>query len=772
MRLAINTFIVAAAFLFQSSLLAAPKTVGAHGITYEGKVKPLLEQYCYGCHGNGKHKGDLALDDYKDLAAVLKDRKRWALVMKNLENHEMPPENKPQPAPAERDLIQHWIENELFNVAGGTPDPGRVTIRRLNRAEYNNTIRDLVGVDFHPADDFPADDVGYGFDNIGDVLSLPPLLLEKYLTAADKIMDEAIVTHTQYIGPTARFEAEKLPHLAKDSSVYGGYALSLNKEGDVFLPLEVSQTADYLIRVRAFGQQAGPELTKLELRLNEKPLKVFEVAAVETASKTYEFKVRLEEGPNCIAAAYINNFVDPNLGDRNLVIDYLEIVGPVQLKAIPDSQRRIFGQQPKTGAKSDWARQIVSTFVKRAYRHPAEKQEVDRLMQLFEATQKDGSNFEEGIQITLQAVLVSPNFLFRGELQPEPDNPKSVQPVNDYALASRLSYFLWSSMPDDELFALAEKKSLRKNLDAQIKRMLQSPRANALVENFADQWLQIRNLANVSPDPKMFPRFNEGIRKAMQQETESFFQGIVREDRSVLEFIDADYTYLNEPLAQFYGIPDVKGPAFRRVPLGKSRRGGVLTQASVLTITSNPTRTSPVKRGKWILENILGTPPPPPPPDVPELSEAKEKVLSGTLRQRMEQHREKPICASCHARMDPIGFGFENFDAIGQWRDKDGTFDIDPAGKLVSGETFIGPSDLKTVLRTSKRDEYLRCLTEKMLTFALGRGIEYYDKPAVDRITTALVKNKFKFSTLISEVAHSTPFQMRRGEGEHLAENH
>jgi len=590
------------------------------------------------------------------------------------------------------------------------------------------------------------------------------------LSAADKIMDQAIVTRTQYTGPTARFEAEKLPFVAQGSGPYGDYALSLNKEGDVFLPLEVSKAGEYLIRVRAFGQQAGPELTKLKLSLNEKPLKVFEVAAIENSPRVYEFKTHLDSGPSCIAAAYINNFVDPNLGDRNLIIDYIELVGPVQLKEIPESQRRIFGQQPKSGLKTDRARQIVSNFSRRAYRRPPEIQEVDRLMQIFDATQKDGNNFEEGIQITLQAVLVSPYFLFRGELQPDPDNPKAVHAVNDYALASRLSYFLWSSMPDDELFALAEKKALRKNLDAQVKRMLQDSKAKALVENFADQWLQIRNLAFVSPDPKMFPKFNEEVRQAMQQETEAFFQGIIREDRSVMEFIDADYTYLNEPLANYYAIPGVSGAEFRRVPLKKGQRGGVLTQASILTITSNPTRTSPVKRGKWILENILGTPPPPPPPDVPELSEAKEKVLSGTLRQRMEQHREKPLCASCHARMDPIGFGFENFDAVGQWREKDGTFDIDPAGKLVSGESFQGPSELKNVLLTAKRDEYIRCLSEKMLTFALGRGVEYYDKPAIDRITTALTKNKFKFSTLIGEVARSTPFQMRRGEGEHLAD--
>jgi choline dehydrogenase-like flavoprotein len=398
------------------------------------------------------------------------------------------------------------------------------------------------------------------------------------------------------------------------------------------------------------------------------------------------------------------------------------------------------------------------------------KEEVDRLMKLFALADRHGESFERSIQVALEAVLVSPGFLFRGELQPEPNNPGMVQPVDEFALASRLSYFLWSSMPDEELFALAGRNALRKHLEQQVRRMLRDPKAGALVENFAGQWLQIRNLKLVAPDKMTFPDFDDNLRAAMAKETEMFFTEILQQDRSVVEFLDADYTFVNGRLARLYGLPGVTGDDFRRVSLKGTHRGGLLTEAAILTIASTPTRTSPVKRGKWVLENLLGAPPPPPPPDVPELKEGKDAALTGTMRQRMEQHRENPICASCHARMDPIGFGLENFNGIGEWRDKEGDFPIDPAGQLVTGETFNGPGELKSILVKHKRDDFAHCLTEKMLTYALGRGLEYYDKCAMDQITKRLAKNHYRFSTLILEIVKSTPFEMRRGEDEQLAE--
>ncbi len=600
-------------------------------------VKPLLAQYCYGCHGE-KKKGDLDLRIYRDEASVRRDLRVFEKVLRNLQSHEMPPENKPQPSAAERDRIALWAASFFSTCDCAHPDPGRVTLRRLNRAEYNNTIRDLVGVNFQPADDFPADDSGYGFDNIGDVLSLSPVLLEKYMGAAEKVLNAAVAS------PAA-----------------------------------------------ANGQ--------------------------------------------------VNSSAPERSGAYN----------------------RIFISQPTPETRLACARTIITNFATRAYRRPITSQEQERLVALFRSLDAPDQSFEESVKMVLEAVLVSPQFLFRGELQPAPGDSQTARPVDEYALASRLSYFLWSSMPDEELFSQAEHRTLRRNLDSQVKRMIQDPKAGALVSNFAGQWLQLRNLDLVCPDPARFPAFNDALRKSMRRETELFFSHILQENRSVFEFFGANYSFVDERLAQLYGIPGVKGDEFRLVNPKRPERGGLLTQASILTITSNPTRTSPVKRGKWVLENMLAAPPPPPPPNVPPLQEHKT-ALDGTLRQRMEQHRSDPNCMACHSRMDPIGFGLENYDAIGAWRGKDEGQPIDASGKLVSGEAFNGPAELKAILLKKKRDDFVRCLSEKMLTYALGRGLEYYDKCAVDKIRKNLARDGYRFRTLILEIARSAPFQMMRGE--------
>ena len=767
---------------FQLTQAAAPaettrKTKGGQpsgDAAFQTQVKPLLGKYCLGCHGE-KKKGDLDLRVYTDEASVLRDRKTFAKVIKNLQAHEMPPEKKPQPTPEERELIAAWIQSEIFKCDCDHPDPGRVTIRRLNRAEYNNTIRDLVGVDFQPADDFPADDSGYGFDNIGDVLSLPPVLLEKYLAAARKILHQAIVTDLK-AKPLQHFDADALDGTAPGESLGGGIK-RLGREGNIFVAVNFPHDGEYILRAKAYGEQAGPEPARMSFSLDDKELKRFDVKAEEPAPEIYETRLQATAGAHKFAAAYLNNYrnpkdPDPKNRDRNLVIHYLDVedTDPSHPVALPESHRRIFFRQPTPGTKAEVARELIGRFATRAFRRPVTKEEVDRLMKLFALADTHGESFERSVKVALEAVLVSPYFLFRGELQPEPNNPSVVRPVDEFALASRLSYFLWSSLPDDELFALAERKALRKNLEQQVKRMLKDPKVKAFVDNFAGQWLQIRNLKLAAPDKKLFPEFDDDLRAAMAKETELFFTDIVRQDRSVLEFLDANFTFINERLARLYGIQGVRGDDFLRVSLKGTHRGGLLTQGSILTVTSTPTRTSPVKRGKWVLENILGAPPPPPPPDVPELKEGKEAALTGTLRQRMEQHRQNPMCAACHARMDPIGFGLENFNGIGEWREKEGDFSIDPAGKLVSGETFNGPDDLKTILMKRKRDDFVHCLTEKMLTYALGRGLEYYDKCAVDQITKRLAKGRYKFSTLISEIVKSTPFELRRGEEEQLAE--
>jgi mono/diheme cytochrome c family protein len=742
---------------------------------FQTRIKPLLGKYCVDCHGE-KKKGDLDLRVYTDAESVLRDRRTFAKVVKNLQAHEMPPEKKPQPTAEERELITAWIQSEIFKCDCDHPDPGRVTIRRLNRAEYNNTIRDLVGVNFQPADDFPADDSGYGFDNIGDVLSLPPVLLEKYLAAAQKILSKAVVTDLRPKSPVKRFDADGLDGTAPSESLGGGIK-RLGREGDIFSSVRFPHDGEYLLRAKAYGEQAGPEPARMSFSLDGKELKKFDVTAEEPAPQVYEVRVQVSAGTHRFSAAYLNNYrnpKDPNPKnrDRNLVIHYLEVedTDPGQPPVLPETHKRIFVRQPTPETKIEVARETVGRFAASAFRRPVVKEEVDRLMKLFALADSNGESFEKSVELALEAVLVSPSFLFRGELQPDPNNPAVMLHVEEFALASRLSYFLWSSMPDDELRALAGRKALRKNLDQQVKRMLKDPKAHALVENFAGQWLQIRNLKLVAPDKNLFPEFDDNLRAAMAEETELFFTEIVRQDRSVLDFLDADYTFVNGRLAKLYDLSGIEGEEFQRVSLKGTHRGGLLTQASILTVTSTPTRTSPVKRGKWVLENLLGTPPPPPPPDVPEFKEGKEAALTGTLRQRMEQHRENPMCAACHARMDPIGFGMENFNGIGQWREKEGEFSIDPAGKLVSGETFNGPADLKSMLFKSKRDDFVRCLTEKMLTYALGRGLEFYDKCALDQITKRLAKDRFKFSTLILEIVKSTPFDRRRGEEEQVTE--
>ncbi|MEW6305350.1 MAG: DUF1592 domain-containing protein, partial [Verrucomicrobiota bacterium] len=741
-------------------------------LDYRKDIKPILEQYCWDCHADGMKKGGFSFDDHSSETALLKDRHIWEMVSHNVSQKIMPPEKKPQPSEAERAKIARWVETEVFKIDPKNPDPGRVTIRRLNRQEYNNTIRDLVGVDFQPADDFPADDSGYGFDNIGDVLSIPPVLLEKYLAAADNILSKAIV-----VGPP-KPAVRRVPADQISGGMDSGGARALISAGELTVKYQAPVDDEYNIRVRAFEQRAGPDPARMGLRIDGKEVKVFDVRASRQNPDTYSFKARLPAGARNLAVAFLNDYYNTDSrdrrmrGDRNLYVDHFEIEGPLTKgKAeYPETHRRIFVRQPTGPAdRMTAAREIIASFTRRAYRRPVTDEEVTRLLRFVELAEKDGQSFEAGIKLALSAVLVSPQFLFRGELQPEPNNPKVVHPINEYALASRLSYFLWSSMPDDELFKQAEQGTLRRNLGYQVARMMKDPRADAFVDNFAGQWLQLRNLDLASPDRKLYSGWDDKLRDDMKQETKLFFRHIMHEDRSVLDFLTGDYTFLNERLARHYGIDGVKGDNFQYISLRDTQRGGVLTQGSILTITSNPTRTSPVKRGLWVLENLLATPPPPPPPDVPPLAEDKKASSSASLRERLEIHRKDPTCASCHERMDPLGFGLENFDAVGAWRDKDEGFKIDPSGKLVSGEVFQGPKDLNSILVKTKRKEFLRCLAEKMLTYALGRGLEYYDKPALDEIVSQLEKNRYKFSALIMETVKSVPFQLRRGEGDRLA---
>ena len=739
-----------------------PLPASLEQVDYGQHVKSFMAAYCYDCHNEAKHKGDLDLERFRETPRMFEDRKIWEAVRDMLETREMPPEKKPQPSEADRKQLVLFIEKELSKFdCDGPVNPGRVTIRRLNRAEFNNTVRDLMGVDFKPAEDFPLDEVGYGFDNIGDVLSLPPMLLEKYLAAAEKIVTAAIVTDptTLVARTTVPGKAFKPIVEGQDVRVDEG-VVGFFREGGAATTVSFPRAGEYILRVHSFGEQAGPELPKLSVKLGDKELKVFEVAAREGQPADYDVQVSAAAGEQKLTLAYLNNF--NSAGDRNLFVERVEIVGPTGgAVAYPVGHARIIPHSPKRGEEKKLAREYVEKFASRAFRRPATKEEVTRLAKFVEMGMAAGGSFEQGMQLAAQAVLVSPQFLFRWELDSR-SKPGEARRLSEDELASRLSYFLWSSMPDDELAALAAKKELHKPavLEAQMKRMLADPKAWGLVENFAGQWLQVRSL-DIAPDPDLFPSFDEPLRKAMQKETLLFFQALLKEDRSLTALLDADFTFVNERLARHYGLKGVKGDEFQRVKLTpEQHRGGILTQGSILALTSNPTRTSPVNRGKWILEQILGTPPPPPPPNVPTLESVSGVDAKASLRQRTEQHRANPECATCHEKMDPLGFAFEHFDAIGTWREKDGEYAIDSSGKLPDGRTFQGATDLKQML--IQGDNFTRTVTEKMLTFALGRGLEYYDKCAVDAIVEALKKNDQRFSTLILEVIKSQPFQMRQ----------
>ncbi|HEX8310062.1 MAG TPA: DUF1592 domain-containing protein, partial [Chthoniobacteraceae bacterium] len=722
----------------------------------------------FGCHADGKKKGGVTFDAVKSSGGAT-DHKFWEAVLTNMRSSAMPPEEEKQPTLEEREKVTKWIEQVVFAVDPSRPDPGRVTLRRLNRTEYSNTIRDLVGVDFEAGADFPSDDSGYGFDNIGDVLSLPPVLFERYLQAAEKVMGMAILNDHAPRSQTVGVDLMKVEGGPKKGST--PISRKVNEQ-EATVSVDLPMEGEYQLEVQVSSEQVGLEPTRMEVKFESQVVGAKQLAGKKSDFELVKGTVKVTKpGAHTLAFRVINPLPKPETKNgkpvnRSFTLRKLILKTPAQPVVAPASQLRIFAAGKGKPTLVDSARAILNAFATRAFRRMLTAQELDRFLWIYAQAGKKGANFEQSVQTALTAVLVSPHFLFRGELQPEPDNPKSVHQVNEWALASRLSYFLWSTMPDDELLAHAQRGTLRKNLDAQVLRMLKSERANALVDNFAGQWLQIRNLQLMEPDWKAYPDWEKTLGVAMERETELLFQTIMREDRSVLEFLNADYTFVNERLAEHYKISGVEGDAFVKVKLPPNRPGGILGHGSFLTLTSNPTRTSPVKRGKFVLENLLGTPPPPAPPQVPDLNEGQHGELKGTLRQRMEQHRADPTCAGCHARMDPIGFGMENFDGVGAWRTVENAAPVDASGQLVSGEKFKGPAELQRILLTSKRGEFLKCLTEKMLTYALGRGLEYYDNPSVGKVATALEKNA-KFSTLVLEIVKSVPFQMRRGEGDH-----
>jgi hypothetical protein len=745
--------------LILAGLLAAEETKPDR-LTFAKDIAPVVKQYCISCHSGAKPKASFSLEKIEGDG----DRKTWDKVIRVLQAREMPPEDKPQPTAQERDKLLTFLDQQLAAVdCNKGRDPGRVTIRRLNRAEYNNTIRDLLAVDFSPADSFPSDDVGHGFDNIADVLTMSPLLVEKYLAAAERIVEQVLAKREggppirRYVGSELKATVDApRPPMGPNHRV-------LSNNGMVYVQHEFPVDGEYVIRIRAHGEQVGDFLPALAIKLNDRELKTIEVKGKDRASATeYDAKITVKKGDHRVGAAFTNEFTDEKSKQkRRLAVHYIEIQSPMS-SLPPDAYSNLFIATPGDKVtKDDAAKKVLLPFLRRAFRRPATEKEVERYLKLFQLADRQGEPFDRAIGVAVSGILCSPHFLFR--IEKDPEQGQAIRTLDEHELAVRLSYFLWSTMPDKELFDLAEKGELRKNLDSQVRRMLKHGKVKALTENFAAQWLQIRNLRTFTPDRTLFPDYDDRLRDDMIREVELFFGEVVREDRSILDFIDANYTYLNDRLALHYGIQYVKTSAFERVNLRYSPRGGVLTMAAVLTATSNPTRTSPVKRGKWILENILNSPPPPPPPGAGDLSEDKEVVASAPLRQRMEMHRARAECATCHARMDAMGFAFENFDAVGAWREKDGKFAIDPSGTLPGGESIKEPKDLKNILK-KRSDIFARCLAEKMLTFALSRGLEYIDRCAVDDIAASLKKDDYRFSRLVLGIVQSDPFQKRKGK--------
>jgi mono/diheme cytochrome c family protein len=710
---------------------------------YQKEILPFLKSHCINCHGGGKGKpkADLSFAKYTDDASVVADRKQWDTVRHMLQSREMPPKERPQPKAEEIDAAAAAIQ-AIFDRADANakPNAGRVTMRRLNRTEYNNTIRDLVGVAFQPADDFPADDVGYGFDNIGDVLTVSPLLLEKYLAAAEAILDEAIVIADPPKRTKRNFDSLRTG--STDTAGELGKVISF-------------EAGEYRVRLTVGGQRVGDEPLKVMLLVLGEDVKAFDVTATPDKPEAIEARLTVKPGTGRVGVAFRNP--DPDR-KRVLHLKGIEVEGPFNPPSLayPAVHTRLMAHAPGLPPR-DAAREIVTRFATRAFRRPVKPDEVEKCLALYDAAEKKGQRFEMRVRAALYRVLVSPHFLFRVELDPPNLPPGTIYPVGEYELASRLSYFLWNSLPDDELFSLAGRGKLRENLEAQVRRMVKDPKSQSFLHGFAEQWLTLRKLDLVSPEPRLFPTFTAELREAMLKESLLFFEAVVREDRRIPDLLDADFTFVNEELARHYGIDGVKGAEFVRVK-APAHRGGMLTHAGILTLASNATRTSPVKRGKFVLDQLLNTPPPPPPPDVPELEDQKQ--LKGTLRQQMEQHRTNAVCASCHQRMDPIGFAFENFDAIGAWRDKDAGGAIDASGVLPDGRKFDGPDGLKTIMKSDKA-AFVRCVAEKMLTYALGRGLEDYDRRAVNAIVQATNKADDRFSALLIEIIRSDPFQKR-----------
>ncbi len=757
------------------------------------EVQPILENYCYSCHGYGSEEGGISLDSLEALSDQerLSKHDRWLAVWRNVRAQTMPPADSDQPTEEERELLGQWIEKVVFQLDREKPDPGRVTIRRLNREEYRYSIQDLFGYDYNVVEAFPPDDTGYGFDTIGDVLSMSPLMTEKYFDAAQEIVQAVVYTE----GPkNPQHDVWHNNFKDPDGKKINPESLPLETEQKVVAERWIEHPGEYRLTLQfrtRDGRAKTDHTAKLTLQVGADQV-VAEKVIGEKESQFTEISgtAKLEKGKVPLTIVIAPQDAPGEGQDKlRLAIRKVTLEGPLDgsQAEYPDEYRKIFldGPPPEDPAeRKAYARKILKHFGRKVYRRPLDDEAVERLVSIQERISAlPDRSFEHGIAQAFAAMLISPRFLFRAEVQPEPNNPGQVVPVDEFALASRLSYFLWCSTPDDELLNLAEEGKLRENLAQQVDRLLDDPKSQRFVERFVGQWLQAKDVETISIDARRVLGtrdtgeanriFSRTVRRAMREESEKLFEYILKEDRPVGELLTANYTFLNEPLAKFYGLEDlnVKGNQMQKVDLpADSLRGGILTQGTFLVVTSNPTRSSPVKRGMFILDNILAAPPPPPPPpNVPELEDLRRRSKQMTMREQMELHRSDSLCNSCHQRMDPLGLALENFTYIGSFRETDGDQPIDASGTLLTGESFSNVKELSQVLATDRKADFYRCLTEKLLTFALGRGLEYYDTPTVDVIVEDMLANEGRMRQLIHSIVESTPFQKRRGDGSLLS---
>jgi mono/diheme cytochrome c family protein len=768
--------------------------------------RSLVDQYCIACHNDRLKTGGLSLQGLP----IDGNAETWEKVIRKVRAGMMPPAGAKRPERAALDAFAGSIETTIDRAAVANPNPGRAPLHRMNRVEYENAIRDLLALEVDSSILLPADDSSHGFDNIADVLGVSPSLLERYVAAAAKISRLAVGERD---AAPAQVTYSVKGDLSQNQTLEG---MPLGTRGGTAITHNFPVDGEYSIRLAllklSFGQVfgEGAEGEEIEVTLNGQRVKLFKLDEVPmffmreskgshpakpqptdpieervkmTPDIRLEFKLKVKAGPQTLGVAFLNksNVINEDLVRRPVSSTYdvfigmqygyttaphlsrVVITGPYNASGLGDtpSRRRVFTCNPRTAEETACARQIISSLVRRAYRRVPTDADVDPLIAFYQEERNKAGNFEAGIEMALRRILADPEFIFRFEPPPAGVAPQTAYRVSDTELASRLSFFLWSSIPDEELLKLAIDGKLHQPavLERQTRRMLADPKSRSIVTNFANQWLFLRELKNANPDVTIFPDFDDNLRQAFQRETEMLFESVIREDRSVLDLLDSDYTFVNERLARHYGIPNIYGPDFRRVPVPNDARRGLLGHGSLQLVTSNPNRTSPVMRGKWILENLIGTQAPLPPPDVPPLEE-KPTATAKSVRERIEQHRASPACAGCHKIMDPIGLAMENFDAVGRWRTSDEGVAIDASGQLVDGTPLNGPSSLRKAM-LDRQDVFVAAMTEKLMMYGVGRETKYYDMPAVRSVMRDAAKNRYRLSDLILGVVKSAPFQMK-----------